>query len=223
MIISFSGMDGAGKSTQIELLSEAFLEKGYDVKLVWARGGYTPGFEFLKKIMRSVLGKKLFPSGRSENRTKKLENPIIQKLWQTLALVDLMLLWGLYVRLSSIRGKVVICDRYLNDTLLDFRRNFPAAKFEESILWGVLRFIVPEPDHSFLIWIPVEVSLKRSIAKGEPFPDDKETLEWRLGAYLNEANFPVGQFTLIDGRNSVEENYEKLLASITVNCRKGYL
>ena len=214
MIIAVSGLDGAGKSTQIDCLRERLLNRGYQVKLVWARGGYTPGFEFIKRLLRGLIGKKLVPSGQSKDRTKKLESPIIQKLWLTIAILDLILLWGLYVRLSSTRKTIVICDRYLDDTLLDFRSNFPASNAEESILWKVLTAITPDPDHSFLFWVPVETSLQRSIAKGEPFPDSKETLEWRLNAYMDESTFPLDKYTLIDGQNSITKNSDELYASI---------
>ena len=49
MIVAISGLDGAGKSTQIDLLSKSLSAKGVRVRFLWARGGYTPGFEFIKK------------------------------------------------------------------------------------------------------------------------------------------------------------------------------
>jgi len=214
MIITFSGLDGAGKSTQIDCLQQRLLSKGYHVKLVWARGGYTPGFEYIKRLLRRLMGKKLMPSGQSKERTKKFERPIIQKLWLAIAILDLIFLWGFYVRLSSTRKTTVICDRFLDDTLLDFRRNFPSSNVEQSILWKVLTAIVPDPEHSFLFWVPVETSMQRSIEKGEPFPDSKETLEWRLSAYMDVTTFPLDKYILIDGRNSIKNISEKLYASI---------
>ena len=214
MIITFSGLDGAGKSTQIECLSERLLSEGYHVKVVWARGGYTHGFEFLKKLLRRLMGKKLVPSGQSKDRTQKLERPIIQKIWLTIAILDLIFLWGLYVRLLGNRERIVICDRYLNDTLLDFRKNFSATNVEESILWRLLTAITPAPDHAFLFWVPIETSMQRSIDKAEPFPDSKETLEWRLAAYMDQSTFPLHKYALIDGRNSITKNSEELYASI---------
>ena len=50
MIIVFSGVDCAGKSTQIELLKKEFLGQGIESQSLWSRGGYTPGFELLKKL-----------------------------------------------------------------------------------------------------------------------------------------------------------------------------
>ena len=55
MLISFSGLDCAGKSTQISLLKEYLQGKGYEVSEVWSRGGYTPGIETMKKILRTLL------------------------------------------------------------------------------------------------------------------------------------------------------------------------
>ena len=59
MIIVFSGVDCAGKSTQIELLKKEFLGQGIESQSLWSRGGYTPGFELLKKLLRIVIGKKV--------------------------------------------------------------------------------------------------------------------------------------------------------------------
>ena len=48
-MIVFSGLDGAGKSTQIELLKFYFKNSGVPVISFWSRGGYTAGMEFVKK------------------------------------------------------------------------------------------------------------------------------------------------------------------------------
>jgi len=58
MIIVFSGVDCAGKSTQIELLKKEFLSQGVTAQSLWSRGGYTPGFELFKKFLRIIFGKK---------------------------------------------------------------------------------------------------------------------------------------------------------------------
>ena len=219
MIIAISGLDGSGKSTQIEELMRRLRNDGYKVKFIWARGGYTPGFEFIKKCLRRILGQQLPLPGHSNMREKKLGSPFIQRIWLIIAIADLVLLWGLYVRTLSKLNTVVICDRYLNDTLLDFRKNFPTSNIEGSIFWKLLTTFVPDPDHSFLFWVPVEISEKRSIAKGEPFPDTRETLEWRLNAYMDELTFPLDKYTRIDGRSSIAKISDKLYASIKSDLR----
>ena len=62
MIIVFSGLDGAGKSTQIEILRKKLMHGGSSSKILWARGGYTPCFELVKTIKKN-LWKKACSSG----------------------------------------------------------------------------------------------------------------------------------------------------------------
>ena len=142
MIISVSGLDGSGKSTQILKLIDNLKKDGFSTKYVWARGGYTPGFELIKKTLRNIFKEKLPPAGQSEVRQRQLNNTTIQKLWLSIAIFDLIILWGVYIRALSFINSIVICDRYIGDTLLDFRQNFPSSNFEKSILWKILEFVV---------------------------------------------------------------------------------
>ena len=73
-IIAFSGIDGAGKSTQIERLKQRLESEGQRVITIWFRGGYTPGIEAVKGFARRVLGKKAPPSGKSEQRENAFKN-----------------------------------------------------------------------------------------------------------------------------------------------------
>ena len=221
MIISISGLDGAGKSTQIEKLIQRLKDEGLEARYVWARGGYTPGFEFFKRCIRFIFKKKLPSPGHSNFRDQGLKSPIISGVWLFVAILDLLVLWGLYVRICSFFNIVVVCDRYIGDTLLDFRKNFPASRFEKSILWRLLEFFSPSPDHSFLFWIPIDISLQRSIDKGEPFPDSREVLEWRLGAYMDTSTFPLEDYIRIDGQALIEEIHETVYTEIRHSLRKG--
>jgi dTMP kinase len=214
MIISISGLDGAGKSTQIEKLAHRLKVDGVKTRYIWARGGYTPGFEKLKRALRFLFNKKLPPPGNSNFRDKGLRSPIITKIWLSIAIFDLILLWGLYIRICSFFKIIVICDRYIGDTLLDFRKNFPKSRFEKSILWRILKFVTPSPDYSFLFWIPVDISLQRSIDKGEPFPDSREVLEWRLGAYMDTSIFTLEDHIRVDGQAPVEVIHDMVYSKI---------
>lgn len=204
MIIALSGMDGSGKSTQVSILQEFFSSNGKASIILWTRGGYTPGFLWLKSLLRVILGRHLPPPGKSPSRDNSLSRPFVARLWLSIAIIDLLFYLGIYLRLQHIRGRVVICDRYIDDTRLDFKRNFPHISFENFLLWRVLEWAVPVPDVSLLLWIPVEFSLNRSINKNEPFPDNEETLQWRLESYLDETLFPPSRYTRIDCQQDID-------------------
>jgi dTMP kinase len=204
MIIAFSGTDGAGKSTQIEMLMSEFRRQGFRAKYIWARGGYTPLFSALKKILRILTAKKLPSEGNNPSRDGLLKNKIVSGVWLTIAIIDLSIFYGIYVRIMSWFGTIVICDRYIEDTLIDFKRNFPDAFDEHAILWKLLALFSPKPNQSFLLFVPVDVSLVRSKMKGEPFPDTPETLSFRLKTYLDESIFPSDKYHKIDCQKSIE-------------------
>ena len=206
MIIVFSGVDGAGKSTQIDLLKKQITGRRLSVSSVWSRGGYTPGFELLKKSVRIVLGKKSISSGRNEKRDKAMSNSLVSRLWLMIAMLDLLVLYAVIVRIKSFLGRVVICDRYLGDTFIDFSLNFPSSNFENMWLWRFLVAISPEPDVSFLFILPVEESMRRSKQKNEPFPDSKEAVEQRLEIYVTSKLFNGQNWVKIDGLDSIDSS-----------------
>lgn len=221
MLISLSGTDGSGKSTQIDAISEFLRGAGKKVTRVWARGGYTAGFESLKRAVRHVLGRNIPKSGVSRQRQEILHKTTVSRLWLMLACLELIWLWGGFVRLQRLRGRIVICDRYIDDTRLDFRRNFPSVAFEKMLLWRALEWVTPRPDAAFLLWIPVEESVRRSQEKDEPYPDDEETLAWRLEAYMDESTFPTDRYIWLDCSRSVEVVYEEIVRKVGALLERG--
>ena len=207
-IIVFSGMDGAGKSTQIERLEQSLTRAGQKSVSFWSRGGYTPGMNLLKSLVRRGSGGRAIPtSGPSQARTKAFRRPWIRKLWLMLAIVDLMMLYGIWLRLQSWMGRVVICDRFLEDSALDFLINFPEENTCDWWLWRALLWICPRPDVVILLLVSVAESQRRSQLKNEPFPDSADVLERRLIAYRSwdrQSAF-ADRVVVIDGQQSVED------------------
>ncbi|WOG25814.1 hypothetical protein [Endozoicomonas sp. 8E] len=203
MILVFSGTDGAGKSTQIELLKDYYKDKEKHVKYLWGRGGYTPCFKSVKKLAKRLFFKKI-SEGKSKERERIIQRKSVSSVWLFIAITDLLMFYGLYARIHSWLGYVVICDRYLEDSCLDFKLNFGSRFKEKGFLWCMVKLLAPKPDKSFLLYVPVELSLERSKFKNEPFPDSPETLKWRLEYYLNEKYFPSEKFCKIECQHSVE-------------------
>lgn len=212
-VITLSGIDCAGKSTQINLLMEHLRHSGKKPVYLWTRGGYTGPFNVLKGVVRHIMGKKALPSGRNKEREKVIKKPWVRNLWLTLAIVDLLFVYGVYIRLIRISGRVIVADRYLWDTWIDFRLNFPEVNIDRWLLWKALKFLAPKPDHAFLLLIPVEESIRRAGQKDEPFPDSEETLKKRLGYYRKLSL--AACWSVLDCMRPVEE----IANEITENIR----
>ena len=211
MLIIFSGIDGSGKSTQIKLLKNSLLSKEKVVETLWARGGYTKGFESVKRALRRFLGNRLPEPGKTKIREQKMSNPFIVYIWLSFSIIDLIFFWGLYVRLKLILGRYVICDRYIMDTYVDFKINFPTANFEKMILWRLLSYIVPKEKNAFLLYINVEESVRRSKLKQEPFPDTKETLIIRSAYYLDKDLFSENDYLILNCNESIISIHNKII------------
>lgn len=183
MIIAFSGVDGAGKSTQISALNDHLLERG-KVLVVWNRVGYTPTFLFMKSVVRALLKGNLPPPGPSTARTKMLSSNITALIWVHIAVLDLILIHVLYLRFLRSIGYTVLCDRHLIDSRLDLEINFPSLKPTQLLIWKILGYLSCKPDIHFLLLVPPKVTLARCSQKNEPFPDDPLVSHWRYENYL---------------------------------------
>lgn len=205
VLVVFSGLDGAGKSTQIERLTAHLHSQGHRPAIIWTRGGYTPLFSAAKTALRRLSrGRALPQAGPSQRRDQAMARPAVRRLWLVLATLDLLWIYGMQVRWQRWRGRAVICDRYLGDTEIDFRLNFPQERFDRFLLWRLLRWIAARPDASFLLVIPVEESVRRSRLKDEPFPTPPSLLAQRLTWY--EALAGQGRWDyVLDGRRPARE------------------
>ena len=185
-LIIFSGLDCSGKSTQIDFLNNNFIDKGEKCIVFWSRGGYTPNFQRAKDIIRYFAGKKLPKPGFTPQREKALANPFIRKVWLTIAMLDLIIYYAFYLRLKYYLNYIVICDRHLIDTNIDFKLTYPQEKTNQWLLWKLLCFTALKPEFHFVSLIPVSESVIRSKFKFEPYPDSPEILSKRLDMYSIE-------------------------------------
>lgn len=209
MKVVFSGLDGAGKSTQINLLKNYLTTKGEKSVVIWSRGGYTPGMIWLKEKLRKGNTKTLPPTGKSKERDRAFQNNKVRKVWLLLSILDLFWVYGIRARVLGLRGYSIIFDRYAEDTLIDFELNFPQENVGNWFSWSMLRKLIPNPEKHFILVISIEESQRRSILKNEPFPDSKETLSKRLDTYTKlSENFE--QYVQINCLDPVDTVFGKI-------------
>jgi thymidylate kinase len=214
MIISFSGLDGSGKSTQIQRVKKRVQEEGGNAVVLWSRGGYTPGFKLLKKLVRLMSLNRLPEAGSSERRSRIIAKPIVRRIWLTLALLDLMVFYGIYVRFLDYRGYTVICDRYIDDSRLDFVENMRIGNLEDSWIWKVLVLLSPKADLPILLEIQVDLALERSRIKNDEYPVARDALERRFQEFASIKHF--GSYVRVDSSESEGDVFQAVWAFV---CR----
>lgn len=212
-MIALSGLDCSGKSTQIIILANKFKYNRSIVFIFWSRGGYTPGIQKLKNILRLLLKNKLPKPGQSKTREHAFRQPIIRRIWLSLAILDLIFFYGIYLRYKEAIGYKVICDRYMLDTEIDFFLNFSEENIPKWMLWKILKLVAIKPSTHFVCLVPVDVSVTRSKQKYEPFPDTPEVLYMRLLTYQKELN-NKNNLIYINGLLPIEEISNKIYSKV---------
>lgn len=150
MLVSFSGIDGAGKSTQIANLRARLCEAGFTVGLVT----FWDDVARLKQF-REGVGHKVFkgdkgvgtPEAPIRRRDKNVRSPLVTFFRLAIYFLDALSLRGVASKALRSKADVVIFDRYIYDELANLDLGNPAA---QTYLRAIIR-LTPKPDRSFVL------------------------------------------------------------------------
>ncbi|MCA9674633.1 MAG: hypothetical protein KC464_06320 [Myxococcales bacterium] len=206
LLVTVSGVDLAGKSTQLGQLESWLTGVGCHVERRWHRPGYSPVLDRARKLVRRIRPGALPRAEDAEARMRAFARPGVRTSWLALAVADSLAQYGVLDRARRRRGKVVLCDRYVEDAILDLQFRYPDLSME----WiaRVLRTGSARPDVSFLLTLPWPEIERRLDAKAEPYPDPPEVRRRRYDAYAALAG--SGRFVVIDAARSIEEVHQDL-------------
>ena len=207
-MISFSGIDCSCKSTQIDLLCKEFDKNKTKYQVVWSRGGYAPGIEFVKKIIRRG-GADLTKEEIIAYSEKVNKSSLKRKFLFLVGLIDLWFYYSVVLRLKEFFGTTVICDRYIWDTYIDYKMKYPDIVFENGFWWRLTLKTMLKPNPAFVLFIPAEESMRRSDLKDEPFPEPIEVRNERINRYIDEVKNNRWDYT-IDATKSVDDVFEEI-------------
>ena len=202
-MISFSGIDCCGKTTQIQLLCDELKARDQKYLVVWSRGGYTPGLSKLKDLIRGKK-KTADKEQRADYSQSVNKNPRKRKILFIASLIDMWWFYSVTLRLKELFGTKSICDRYIWDTYVDYKLKYPDYDFERGFWWKLTLKMMVKPKPSICMFIPAEVSMYRSSLKEEPFPEAKEVREARIKLYEEEMTKNRWSH-LIDANRPIEE------------------
>jgi dTMP kinase len=205
--ITFEGGEGAGKSTQIELLADYLREEGFDVVVTREPGG-SPGAEAIRHVLLSGAAESLgtemeailFSAARGDH-VEQVIRPALQA------------------------GKTVLCDRFFDST----RVYQGATGAVDMAFLHRLEQIACEgawPDLTLILDLPPEKGIRRAAdRRGDEVADrfEKEDLakqRVRREAYLKIAHDEPDRCAVIDADADVDTVHERILDVVEGRLRE---
>lgn len=198
-LISYEGIDGSGKSTQINLLSDWLSEKNIKFIIVREPGGTTVS----ERIRHILLDKKnlklcseseffLFLSARAQ-LVKEIIRPALEK------------------------GKFVICDRFIDSTIAyqGYGRKMEIAQLNNMNEMAVGECI---PGQTFLL----DVDMETSISRRDGSEDDRmesagvDFLNRVRNGYIQLVTQNSNRITLLDSREDRTVIFNQIITRMCV-------
>lgn len=200
--ITFEGIDGSGKSTQLRMLAGELFNRGFDVLTTMEPGG-TP----LGRRLREVF-----------LETEENVSPLAELL---LFAADRAQHVNFLIKPALEEGKIVISDRYSDAT---FAYQGAGRGFPEKTVNQVIKLATDglKPNLTLFFDLPVEKALLRTNSRSDGGEQknrmDLETTEFYArvrDAYLKIAEKEPKRFRIVDASGSIEEIHTKAVEIVS--------
>lgn len=192
LFITFEGIDGCGKTTQMELLGEYLTKKGYEV--IFSR---EPGAKGLGEEIRKIL---LHYDGEVSSKAESF-----------LFLADRAQHIDTIVNPAIESGKIVLCDRHTDSTIA-YQGYGRGVDIEQLKMLNNLAVGKRKPDLTFVFDIDIEVSMKR-VGKEKDRMESAgiEFFNRVRNGYLEIAKQEPKRVKIIDSSSTIEDIHKQVV------------
>ncbi len=202
MFITFEGIEGSGKTTQLQRLAAFLRERGRTVVTTKEPGGTA----IADRIRAILLDSKntidpiavvlLFAASRRQNTIE-------------------------VIRPAHERGDVVLCDRYTDTTLAyqGFGRRLNLDQLRTLNRWATGDL---DPDLTLVFDLPEEIGLSRAVDRNAAAVDDEGRFEAEglkfhrrvREGYLALAQEQPQRYALVDADGTIDEVFDRTMATL---------
>ena len=182
-VISLSGLDGSGKSTQAEHLRDALVALGIDATIEWTKIARDPSLRAIarpvKRLIR-LLPTKAIPEAQpdddpeahlrnhpdgprpapDEGKRLRQRSRVLNQGWTFVVAVANSSTHRRTVRAHLRAGRVVICDRYVLDSRVHLRYRYGTGQ-RFRVQAFLIRWLSPRPIRSYLLDVAPETARTR--------------------------------------------------------------
>lgn len=201
LFISFEGVEGAGKTTNINYIAEKIEKAGYDIVLTREPGGTK-----LSEAIRELLISKDYPEMHINTELLMMFAARSEHLNQVI--------------LPAIKsGKWVLCDRFTDATYAyqGAGRGIAEATINtlENLVQGSLK-----PDYTFLFDLEAEIGLSRAKNRGETDRFEQQHIDFFnkvRNKYLEMAQNNTNRYRIVNAQydlQTVQKQIDTLLSEI---------
>jgi dTMP kinase len=185
VFVTFEGLDGSGKSTQVELLREHLEESGREVVVTREPGGTELG----EKVRELLLGGTKISPWAEANLFAAARAELVAEV----------------IRPALERGADVVCDRYL-DSSLAYQGIARGLGVERVLALNMDAIRGLLPDVTFLLLIdPEEAGLRSGEASDRIEREGGEFLREVDKAYRELGSIFAGRIVTLDGSKPADE------------------
>ncbi|MFW5893800.1 MAG: dTMP kinase [Verrucomicrobiota bacterium] len=198
--ITFEGPEGAGKTTQAQLLVGALEEAGWDVILLREPGGCP-----LAEELRGLLKHFGQPGDVCAEAELLMFGAARAQLMRQIILPHLS------------RGGIVVCDRFADSTTV---YQGMARKLAAQFIENLHEFVIENrwPDLTFLLDLTVEETLARTGRRQTKtdLPDrmeneDRDFYQAVRNGFLRLARAEPNRFRIVEAKQPVEEIHQRII------------